>query len=356
MKKYFLRSMLICLLFALYTSVNAQVTIGSGTSPNNGVLLDIKEIDDATGGSNATAGVMFPRVQLTDAYSLIDIPDASANAIPDPTAKDAEELKYTGLTVYNIGNALPGTNTNAVPVGQAGIYVWDGTQWASLTAGGTTPPTPSDLKTFLKAYGSSGMNLINLNLELIGSGSLLDLNGIKIIGFNTEEFDLNNEFAYDATAGASVYTAKQAGIYSVYAQLKSSGNLVDAGILGIGVIKRAAGGNRYEMVAQEAFLNVTVGLKVLNDILRPITSIVNLIGGVVNTLVIGSDPIPVLTNVINFDDVNVTPPYRKVQTLLQLNEGDQIAIVLITSITSLGLLGETDAGGQDTFFTIHQVH
>lgn len=61
--------------------MQAQVTIGSGISPDENALLDLKEDDDG----NSTKGLLLPRVQLSDISS------------PSPLTEHRE-----GMFVYNI--------------------------------------------------------------------------------------------------------------------------------------------------------------------------------------------------------------------------------------------------------------
>lgn len=90
-------------------SAHSQVTIGNGSKPVAGALLQLKENDDQ--GSNANKGLMLPRVQLTG-HNL------------DAISKDNAETNdiYTGLTVWNVRG-----------VGDIckGVQVWSGSKWES---------------------------------------------------------------------------------------------------------------------------------------------------------------------------------------------------------------------------------
>lgn len=273
---------LICLCISLvsFSSVKAQVTIGSNIAPLDGTLLELKELNDGAalnGGRTTNKGFTLPRVILTTPSSLVDIPSADAAATP---------LQYTGLTVYNVG-------TN--PAVTKGLNLWDGTKWVAVQ----TQPIVSPLKTYIKgASGSSSIALLDLSLIVLGTGSW------RKIQFNSEDFDENNEF----DTGTSEFTAKQAGIYNIYAQFKASPSLLAAGDLGIGIIKKT--GSTYSVVASESFVNIAVAL-------------------------VG----------------NVTPSTRRVQTLVKLAVGDVIYIAANTTIVSATLLG----GNNESFFTIQQV-
>jgi len=137
-----------------------------------------------------------------------------------------------------------------------------------------------------------------------GSGAIsLTLAGGSLkIPFNSEAFDTNNEF--DTTT--NTFTAKQNGIYVVASQIKASGIGV-ANNFGITILKNGVVQNR------NSFANIGVGIL-----------------GVT---------------------VNVTPPIRRVETLLQLITGDTISFSVESTLGSLSLL-ETN---QDSFFSIHQI-
>lgn len=259
----------------LFISINAQVTIGSGFAPKNGALLDLKEYNDATsqaGGRTTKRGVLLPRVALTTANSLVDIPEANAASTP---------LQYTGLVVYNVGT---------VTTISKGLNMWDGAKWVAVQ---------SSLKTFLKATGGTNISIIDIDL-IVGTSW-------KKIQFNSEEFDDNNEF----NTTTSEFTVKQDGIYNIYAQFKGSTALLGAGNLGIGIIKKSASTGLTTLIAEESFVNISV------------------------TVVV---------------PINVTPPTRKVQTLVKLQTGDVITVAANTSILSANLIGDTNS-----YFTIQQV-
>ena len=105
-------------LFALSSSLYAQVTIGSHLSAASGALLEIKE-KDIEGGNLATSsrGMMMPRVALT---SLNDL-------FPMLTGQEADyaaqKIIHVGLIVYN---------TNVCAPTPLGLNVWNGSQWQYL--------------------------------------------------------------------------------------------------------------------------------------------------------------------------------------------------------------------------------
>lgn len=149
-------------------------------------------------------------------------------------------------------------------------------------------------RSFVEATGSTAITLLDLTL----------LSGWYKIPFSIEEFDEHNDYNNTTTYE---FTAPQAGIYSIYVQLETTG-LVSAGEVGVAIFKKASGASVYTMLAQESYLNVSVTL------------------------------------------VSVSPPTRKVQRLVKLAAGDAIAFGAKVPLISVTLIG-----GSKSFFTIEQV-
>ena len=124
------------------------------------------------------------------------------------------------------------------------------------------------------------------------------------IVFNSEDFDIKDEF--NSTTG--VFTATDAGIYRVAAQIKTSS--LSVGDLGLAIYKTNSAGTSSTKIAEERFVNVSV---VLN---------------------------------------NVSPPTRSVSTLVQLTAGEKIDFRLY-SLVNVSIAGA--AAGYDSFCTIEQV-
>jgi uncharacterized protein (TIGR02145 family) len=97
--------------------LHTQVTIGSGKNPVKGALLDLKQSDTNGGSTNATKGLMLPRVTLTD------LNDITTGDITGVTA--ANKDAHIGLTVYNL--------TQCDGKFAQGVYTWTGTEWLQLT-------------------------------------------------------------------------------------------------------------------------------------------------------------------------------------------------------------------------------
>jgi hypothetical protein len=138
-----------------------------------------------------------------------------------------------------------------------------------------------------------------------GSGDITLTLGSNVatIPFNTLDFDTNSEF----NTTTHTFTAKQDGIYQVYAQINSSAALGLATNYGIQILKGST------VIAQQNFANVHIGVLSLS--------------------------------------IDVTPPVRSVQTLVQLSEGETISFQLFTNLLSVDLLGSKT----DSFFSIHQI-
>jgi hypothetical protein len=139
------------------------------------------------------------------------------------------------------------------------------------------------------------------NFATTGSVNLSLLSGSQIITFDSEDFDLNDEF----DLSTHTFTAEQDGIYAVYIQIKATSALGVATNFGVQILKNGSVEN------QNSFANI----------------------GILGT--------------------NATPPVRTSQTLIQLTAGDTISFQLVGDIAlgSVNLLGSD----QDSFFTIHQI-
>ncbi|MBK5722913.1 hypothetical protein JGH11_18750 [Dysgonomonas sp. Marseille-P4677] len=246
--------MFIILLILNSLQIKAQVTIGSGNPPSNGVLLDLKEIDDAStqnGGVTTNKGLLLPRVKLSNISNLNDIPNADI-AIPK---------QYTGLFVYNIDSV----NVNK------GINVWDGAKWISFQTQSGEPK--SELKSFLRARGGSG--------TIVADISLIGLNTWRKIPFGIKEFDENEEYNNLTTYE---FIPKQKGIYNIYAQYKINGVLT-AGDYSIGIIKRDSNSTTHTLIAEETSSVVSVLNLYIGSPTRSVQTLVALEAG--DAIVIG---------------------------------------------------------------------
>lgn len=116
-KSYFLFFLMI-----FSTTINAQVTIGSGIPPEKGALLDLKEQIANSDDVTASKGLLLPRVKLEARRSLAPI---ISDIEPDIT-----DLKrsHIGLMVYNLGTTSFLVE-DPLEILKPGIYTWDGDQW-----------------------------------------------------------------------------------------------------------------------------------------------------------------------------------------------------------------------------------
>ena len=154
-----------------------------------------------------------------------------------------------------------------------------------------------------KVYDSNIKTAIRGNFSGTGNINITLGSNVARIPFNTVDFDINNEF--DTTN--STFTAKQDGIYQVYTQINSSSGLAVSTNYGIRILKGT------EIIAQENFSNINISVLTLN--------------------------------------INITPPVRNVQTLVQLSKGETISFQLFTNLLNVNLLRSKT----DSFFTIHQI-
>jgi uncharacterized protein (TIGR02145 family) len=108
--------LLSALAFLACAGLQAQVTIGGMTAPASGAVLDLN--------STVKGGLLLSNVSLED---LETIPDTFLGV----SGADLDEVKssFTGAMVYHTGE-------NDIA---AGIYVWDGEQWASFGSGCSCP-------------------------------------------------------------------------------------------------------------------------------------------------------------------------------------------------------------------------
>lgn len=92
-----------------------QITIGSNIKPNDGALLDLKEID--SDGANSSKGLELAKVALI----------ASDNLLPCAPNNLENRASHIGLIVYN---------TATIDILIPGLYHWTGSRWEELNAEG----------------------------------------------------------------------------------------------------------------------------------------------------------------------------------------------------------------------------
>lgn len=99
---------------------NAQVNIGNFVPPAEGALLQLQNLPKENNGQlvNANKGLMLPRVNLTSITDLFPM-------FPLDYKKDKEDLRHTGLMVYNANDTLYNGDGK-------GLYYWDGAKWYGM--------------------------------------------------------------------------------------------------------------------------------------------------------------------------------------------------------------------------------
>jgi hypothetical protein len=146
----------------------------------------------------------------------------------------------------------------------------------------------SYLKTTIKG---SFFSSAPVNLSLISSA-------VKI-PFDSVEFDTNTEF----DISTNTFTAKQDGIYSIKVQIKSDAAVGATTNFGVATLKNGV------VFSQNSFANISVA------------------------------------------GINVSPPIRSLDTLVQLITGDTINFNIISDLLNVTILGNSE----DCFFSIQQI-
>ena len=105
----------------------AQTTIGSGTEPARGALLELKtqeaarpaNLSDDANVTSTEGGLLLPRLKLVNPLTLEPMVSSTD---PDWLDNNLTKIKerHVGLTVYNLAN-----NKDFKP----GIYSWNGSRW-----------------------------------------------------------------------------------------------------------------------------------------------------------------------------------------------------------------------------------
>lgn len=189
MKKNTIHKNIFLAVFTLIaTSSLGQVSISDGTpttTPQG--LADMQ---------NSTAGLVYPRFELTDIYVEAPVlnPDGSGSLVP-------------GTVVYNTNTTSRGDDTDVYP----GIYAWDGTKW-------TTQYIKED---------SHIAEQTTLEQRITNSGGYVDVNGLGV---------------------GSSFTPKYTGTYRVKANFN----------FGAGEVNNYPA-HATSMATQEGFFRITLG-------------------------------------------------------------------------------------------------
>jgi len=149
------------------SDLSAQVTVGMNEQPLGGALLHLKTIEDDTsnGTENATQGLIFPRVKLTDVNKLYPMYLTDTDYNSDATKKAKLDLSHKGLTVYNVGSIL-----------SEGIYFWNGAKWLAAQGGGsvTIPSEPWLVSGSTNEATSNTHNIYQMGHVSIGNSGAID--------------------------------------------------------------------------------------------------------------------------------------------------------------------------------------
>ncbi|WP_051697882.1 hypothetical protein [Prevotella sp. 10(H)] len=174
---------MLVLLFAITTitfTSHAQVTIGSGSVPEKGALLELKEKtasnpdkDDVLTLENSDRGLLFPKVSLKAWNKLTPLYGGKLNTGTGVWGDDStadEKLRATGMIVYNI-------NTDAVDL-EEGLYMWRIEEWVKLSGGmGQAQFDPlacsniEPMGTYIERKATTGDNYLLLKVNVIKPGT-----------------------------------------------------------------------------------------------------------------------------------------------------------------------------------------
>jgi len=167
------------LLMQGFTFLEAQVTIGNGSMPEKGALLELKEknatnpdANNILSLENSFKGFLYPKVslkawnQLTPLYGGTD--DGNGNWTDEST--DQEKLLATGMVVYNV-------NEDALDLDE-GLYMWRIEEWVKLSGGmgqaQFDPVDCSDVKVngyYVEGQDVAGSEYLTIKLNVKKEGS-----------------------------------------------------------------------------------------------------------------------------------------------------------------------------------------
>ncbi len=267
---------------------------GFGTQePDKSSVIDMK---------SDKRGLLIPRVQLMSTTNSIQPVLNPAHSLLVYNTATVSDVK-PGYHYFKRDEATSSTNFDGVwitltpgdIIGDVVINIEDkGEIYDKIVEIHGAP-----LKSFLKYKISSGFSLLSLQL-------LNDYRGINFPA-SGRELDRNNEY-HEATG---TYTAKQDGVYSISLQADNNG-AVSAAEFGVGIFKTPAGSSTTVLLAEDRYLSVNVKVLLIN--------------------------------------LDVSPPTRYTQTLVELKEGDKIQFGVKTPLLAANVLVNYKAQ-----FSIHQV-
>lgn len=203
---------LLCLVISFLLLGNAellaQVTIGSGTTPNKGALLDLKEDRTFTNSEQtASKGLGMPCVRLTNLK-----PATSAElstSIGGSGNWDLEE--HIGLLVYNTEENLCLLEFSIYK----GLYVFNGNEWQYLGTEGrddTTGGDPGSVQVYIDQRDQEEYLYRNFG-DIAGDWMLENLRYDPILHPNEKFKNFNHDMGYSRTEKYFGYTSVSNGVY-----------------------------------------------------------------------------------------------------------------------------------------------
>lgn len=145
-----------------------------------------------------------------------------------------------------------------------------------------------------KVIESSLVTSIKGHIESSTNVSIPVIDGVVQIPFNDMDFDMNNEF----DTSTATFTAKQDGIYHVFAQIKTRTTIAVSQQVGIMILKNGS------VISKNSYANV-----------------------------------------------GISPPIRSTQSLVKLNANETIIFKIASSLETISMYSNKD----ESYFTIHQI-
>lgn len=115
---FFFKLGIVILIFSFPINLISQITVGINSTPSKAALIDAKQQIDNNGLENATMGIKFPRVRLTNISELYPMLTGSESDY------STQKINNKGLIVYNVNTTSPFYE---------GLYCWNGSSWELLS-------------------------------------------------------------------------------------------------------------------------------------------------------------------------------------------------------------------------------
>lgn len=196
------------------------------------------------------------------------------------TSDPTASLDVNGNTRLRMADTLP------VSESVNKILVFDSENVVHTTDLGRIFSRSPNGESIVKGVGGAGFSVLSLNV----------LSGWQKVIFPNIEIDEGLNY----NTSAQEFTAPETGIYNVYFFVEMA-SILSATTLGAGIFKKLASTGSVSLISEESFLNVS------------------LLG------------------------INVSPPVRKTQTIIKLNQGDKITFGMKVPLTDIGLFTNSKA-------------